>query len=277
MKTQTLLVVLITLLGCGACAGEDSCFDCHRVMEGTSLKFTNDIHFANAISCATCHGGDPEETNQNIAMNASRGFKVRVPRQGIPEFCGRCHSDTSFMSQYEPEPRVDQLEKYTNGVHGKLLAAGRKRAAECVDCHGIHQIRPASDPLSTASPQRISKTCAKCHASTAEAYANTRHGRLFTTRRRPGCTVCHASHDTEPATMAMLTGSASVCARCHRPGSRPARLAGKMAEVLAGLEAAGLDSKEALARARVAVHSMNLDAVKRAAELVPPPLNSDEK
>lgn len=277
MKTQRLLVALITLLGCGACAGKDSCFECHSVMEGMSLVFTNDIHFAKGISCASCHGGDPSESDQNISMNASRGFKVRVTRQGVPEFCGGCHSDTNFMSKYQPQPRVDQLARYKTGVHGKLLAAGRRRAAECVDCHGIHQIRPASDPLSTASPQRVSRTCGKCHAPTAEAYSNTKHGRLFTSQRRPGCTVCHFSHDTKPATTSLLTGSTSVCARCHRRGSRQALLAEQMAQVLTGLEAAGADSKEALARARVAVHSLNLDALKRAAEPVPPSADSDEK
>ncbi len=277
MKTQRLLVALITLLGCGACAGKDSCFECHSVMEGMSLVFTNDIHFAKGISCASCHGGDPSESDQNISMNASRGFKVRVTRQGVPEFCGGCHSDTNFMSKYQPQPRVDQLARYKTGVHGKLLAAGRKRAAECVDCHGVHNTRAVTDLLSTASPQHISRTCAKCHASTAEAYVDTRHGRLFTTQRRPGCTVCHASHDTQPATTAMLTGSTSVCARCHRPGTRPARLAEEMAQVLTGLEAAGPDAKDALARARVAVHSMSLAAVKRDAEPVSPPPKSDEK
>jgi predicted CXXCH cytochrome family protein len=269
MKTQRLLVALLTLLAWGTCAGKDSCFDCHRVMEGTSLRFTNDIHFAEGISCARCHGGDQTETNQNIAMNASRGFKLRVQRAGVPQFCGNCHSDAKFMGQYDPDLPVDQLADYQAGVHGKLLAAGRKHAAECVDCHGVHDIRVTTDPLSTASPQRISKTCAKCHAATEEAFVPTRHGKLFVDDDRPGCTVCHAAHDTQPATAAMLTGPGSVCARCHKPGSPPFKLATDMAAVLAGLEAGGADAKDALARARVAVHSLDLAAVKRAAEPVP--------
>jgi predicted CXXCH cytochrome family protein len=270
-----MLVALISLLGCKAWAGADSCFDCHRVMEGMSLRFTNDIHFANAISCAGCHGGDPRESDQNIAMSASRGFKLRVPRRGVPEFCGRCHSDANFMGQYQPQLRVDQLAQYTNSVHGQRLVAGRKRAAECVDCHGVHNTRAVSDPLSTASPERISLTCARCHAATAEAFAGTPHAKVFKTQRRPGCTVCHASHAMKPATPAMLTGSTSVCASCHRPGSRSARLAEEMAQFLAGLESAGPGSKEALARARVAVHSMGLDVLKRAAEARPVPPEPD--
>jgi hypothetical protein len=242
-----------------------------------SLKFTNDIHFAKGISCANCHGGDANEPDQNIAMNASRGFKVRVARQGVPEFCGSCHSETNYMSKYEPQLRVDQLAKYKISVHGKLLAAGRRRAAECVDCHEVHNTRAVSDPLSTASPQRITQTCGKCHGSTAEAFAKTRHAQLFTNQRRPGCTVCHSNHDIEPAATAMLTGDTSVCARCHPPGTEPTKLAAEMAQVLAGLEAAGPDWKDALARARVAAHGLSLAAVKKAAEPVPPSSNPDEK
>ena len=277
MKTPRLLVVLITVLGLGACAGKDSCFDCHRVMEGMSLKFVNDIHFTNSISCANCHGGDPNESDQNISMNASRGFKVRVQRQGIPEYCGSCHTNASFMGKYKPQMQVDQLAQYKAGVHGKKLAAGTKRSAECVDCHGVHNIRAVDDPLSTVSPQNVSKTCAKCHDTTYDAFAGSQHGRLFHTQRLRGCVVCHAAHDNEPATTAMLTGTTSVCARCHQPGTPPMQLAESMAQILTKLEAAGSGSKDALARARAAVHSLNLDAVKKAAEPVPPDGSQNSK
>ena len=50
-----------------------------------------------------------------------------------------------------------------------------------------------------------------------------------------------------------------------------------MAQFLTGLEAAGPDKKDALARARVAVHGMNLQALKQAAEPVSPPPKPDEK
>jgi predicted CXXCH cytochrome family protein len=270
VRQAKLFVAVLILLNCWFGFGKDSCFDCHRVMEGTSLKFTNDIHFANAISCSNCHGGDSSETNQNIAMNASRGFKLRVQRAGVPEFCGSCHSDAGFMGKFETLPRVDQLAKYQAGVHGKLLAAGRKRAAECVDCHGVHNTRAVNDPLSLASPQHVSQTCGKCHGSTFELFAGTKHGQLFTTRRLSGCTVCHSAHDTGPATAAMLTGSTSVCTPCHEAGTPAAKSAEDIAKFLTDLEAAGPGSKDALARARIAVHSLSVEAVRKAAETVPP-------
>lgn len=263
-----LLVVIIALLAANVCFGKDSCFDCHRVMEGTSLKFTNDIHFAKSISCASCHGGNPAASEQNVAMNATNGFKLRVQRTGVPQFCGGCHADASVMSKYVAEPKVDQLAKYQAGVHGKLLAGGRKRSAECVDCHGVHATRTVSDPLSTASPQRISQTCGKCHEPTLQAFAATKHGELFVTSKLPGCTVCHSAHDMEPATVAMLSGPKSVCLPCHAQGTAPAKLAEEMARYLTDLESSG--TKDAMTRARIAVHTLDLQAMKKAAETVPP-------
>jgi predicted CXXCH cytochrome family protein len=261
-----MMLLFIPLLAGAAHAAKDSCFDCHRVMEGTSVVFKNDVHSTTSISCAGCHGGDPKEDDQNVSMNASRGFKLRATRQGIPEYCGNCHSDAGFMGKYKQQPRVDQLARYRTGVHGKLLAAGNKKAAECVDCHGVHNIRAVNDPLSMANPQHVTETCAKCHAATADLFKKSRHGRRFTTGQRPGCVVCHASHDTKPASTAMLTGKNAVCARCHKDGSAGARAAAEIAKQLATLEAAGPGAKDALARARRAVHTLDPAAVKRAAE-----------
>jgi predicted CXXCH cytochrome family protein len=237
-------------------------------MEGTSAIFKDDVHYKNTLSCADCHGGDPTEPTANASMSPDRGFKVRVTRQGTPDYCGRCHSDPAFMGKYNPKEKVDQLALYKTSIHAKQLAAG-KRAAECVDCHSIHNIRAVSDPLSPASPQKITDTCAKCHSADSELFKKSPHAR-FNNDRRPGCVTCHASHATQPTGTAMLTGPTSVCARCHNANSNPGRVAAQIAQVLSGLEAAGPASKDALERARVAVHTFNLAAVKRAAEPVAP-------
>ena len=266
MKLRILTIALIPLLASGAHAAKDSCFECHSVVEGTSVVFKDDVHYTNAVSCADCHGGDAKEDDQNVSMNADRGFKLRVKREGMPDYCGRCHSDANFMRKYKPQQRTDQLALYRTGVHGKRLAAGQTGAAECVDCHSVHNIRAVSDPLSTVHPQNIADTCAKCHAATADLFRKSPHGRVFNSQQRPGCTVCHASHATEPADVAMLKGAKAVCARCHKAGTAGEKAASEMAQLLAGLETAGSGSKEALARARLAVHTLDVAAVKRAAE-----------
>src|ERR1035441_4869425 len=113
-------------------AVKDTCFQCHSVVEGTSVAFKDDVHYHNAMSCADCHGGDPKEDDQNLSMSAKRGFKIRVKRQAMPDYCGRCHKNASFMGKFQAQPRVDQLALYKRSVHAKGLAAGRGRGAECV-------------------------------------------------------------------------------------------------------------------------------------------------
>jgi predicted CXXCH cytochrome family protein len=271
MKMQKLLFALITLLGCGICAAKDTCFDCHRDMEGMSHTFTNDIHFAKSISCANCHGGDQNEPDQNLSMSADRGFKVRVKPQGVPAFCAGCHSNTNFMAQHNPNLPTDQLAQYTNSMHGKALAAGVRKVAQCGSCHTVHTTRAVSDPLSAVNPRNISQTCTKCHTAIGQAFANSRHGRQFTNARRAGCTVCHSAHALPEANSTLLTGNTSVCAPCHRAGTRPASMATEMAQYLATIEKAGPAGKEALARAAVAVHSLNVQGVRQAAQSLPAP------
>jgi predicted CXXCH cytochrome family protein len=224
------------------------------------------VHYGHAISCADCHGGDPKEEDQNLSMSAKRGFKIRVKRQATPDYCGRCHKNASFMRKFDPQLRVDQLALYKTIVHAKQLATGRTRSAECVDCHGVHNIRAVSDPLSPAHPQHVTETCAKCHAATADLFRKSPHGPVFTSKEMPGCTACHASHATKPAGQAMLTGKHAVCTECHDAGSAGEKAAAEIARLLKGLERTGRKSKEALARARLAIHTCDLAAIRRAAE-----------
>ena len=88
MKLRLLTIALIPLLASAAHAAKDSCFDCHSVVEGTSVVFKDDVHYTNAVSCAACHGGDASEDDQNVSMNADRGFKIRVKRKEMPDYCG---------------------------------------------------------------------------------------------------------------------------------------------------------------------------------------------
>ena len=43
--------------------------------------------------------------------------------------------------------------------------------ANCASCHGEHQVLPSSDPRSAIHPDRLSKTCGKCHPGAGEKFA----------------------------------------------------------------------------------------------------------
>ncbi len=228
MLTSIWIAVLMLGLPTGAVQAKDSCLDCHSVQEGTSIPFKNDIHFKNGISCADCHGGDRNSTDGNISMSAERGFLVRVTREGVAEFCGRCHSDAAFMRKHDPKQRVDQVKLYAASVHAGKPAGSDTVAATCVDCHSVHTTRAVSDPQSTVAPGRLARTCGRCHVDSSEAFQKSAHAPLFVTREMASCETCHSSHAVARVSNDMLAGGRAVCSKCHEPDSKGGKTAAAM-------------------------------------------------
>ena len=71
---------------------EDHCYSCHKGIDNLPKDFSeNDIHRHANLSCSSCHGGDPNSDDQEVAMSRSKGF-VGVPKHtDIPKFCCKCH------------------------------------------------------------------------------------------------------------------------------------------------------------------------------------------
>ena len=252
-KMHSLSVLLISLTACAAWAAKDSCFECHLVQEGRSIVFADDVHYKYGISCADCHGGDQKEDEGNVSMHASRGFKVRFTRQITPEVCGRCHGDAAFMRKYKPGQSADQPALYRKSVHGVEFAKGNMKAANCVDCHGVHDTRAVDDPQSIASPSHVAETCGSCHGEVAKMFQKSQHAKAFTASGMAGCSVCHSSHGTERTSVAMLTGAKSVCAQCHPASSAAGKALAVMTKQINGLAPAAQR-----ARAREAAHALTL-------------------
>ena len=53
---------------------------------------------------------------------------------------------------------------------GQDEGAGRRLAAVCTDCHGVHDIQKADDPTLDGDAGEPQKTCAKCHAGASESF-----------------------------------------------------------------------------------------------------------
>jgi hypothetical protein len=65
---------------------------------------------------------------------------------------------------------TDVFETYLDDFHGRTVNLFRVRSdatqshkAVCFDCHGIHNIRPVHDSLSTVYPTNLQHTCQQCH------------------------------------------------------------------------------------------------------------------
>jgi hypothetical protein len=195
-------------------------------LQVTQEEFARDIHAQKGLTCASCHGGDPTKADMD-AMSKSAGFRGKIERSQIPALCGRCHSDGAYMRQYNPSLRTDQLSQYKTSVHGKLLAKGDTKVAVCIDCHGVHGLRPASDARSKVHPLNVAQTCSRCHADAAymkgysiptdqfEKYSTSVHHEAMAVRgdlSAPTCTTCHGNHGAAPPGVDSVQ---NVCSKCH--------------------------------------------------------------
>jgi hypothetical protein len=227
------LLLLSVLLVCGGLARAQTastCLDCHGALDPplqvTAEQFAQDIHSQKGLTCASCHGGDPTKADLD-AMSKKAGFRGKIQRSQIPALCGGCHSDGAFIRKYNPSLRTDQFSQYKTSVHGKLFAKGDTKVAVCIDCHGVHGLRPASDNRSKVNPLNIAQTCSRCHADASYMkgygiptdqflqYNTSVHHDALVVRgdlSAPTCTTCHGNHGAAPPGVDSVQ---NVCSKCH--------------------------------------------------------------
>ena len=100
----------------------------------------------NAPVCTDCH------TAHAILRPTEAAFRM----QSTP-ICGSCHKE--------------QLSTYRDTFHSQLGSlGGYVETARCWDCHGAHQVLPASDPNSPINKASLVQTCGKCHAGANESF-----------------------------------------------------------------------------------------------------------
>jgi cytochrome c554/c'-like protein len=207
----------------------NSCVSCHASQSGVLKRAVEEsergVHSHKGMSCDTCHGGNPAEVDAVKAHGT--GFRGHIKREEVPQLCGSCHADASHIKQFNPSLRTDQFAQYQTSVHGVKFAAGDTHVAVCTDCHGVHDIRPASDPQSPVHPLNVATTCSRCHsdvslmksyrlrATQVADYTESVHHEAMTARgdlSAPTCSTCHGSHGAVPPGAASIV---NVCATCH--------------------------------------------------------------
>ena len=229
------LLVLVSLgRAAGAAEPGDKCYACHTEA-GTpeAAAYKTDVHFANGVSCADCHGGDRTSEDQDAAMDKKKGF-IGVPAKAdIPKVCGKCHGpgDNPYKRQYHLD---DVRSAFEGSAHGQALDQS-DAGPQCVSCHGIHSIAPVKDPRSSVHPLKVAKTCAKCHSNAAymrdfnprlpvdqyEKYLTSQHGKLNSSGdpKPATCVSCHGNHAVlqvkDPRAPVYLTKVPGTCGHCH--------------------------------------------------------------
>ena len=97
-------------------------------------------------------------------------------RAVVDRACGRCHGDEKLMKRYGLSTAVvstylaDFHGMSATLQHGQKKADGKRLAAVCTDCHGVHDIQKSSDPTSATMSANLQKTCAKCHQGATASF-----------------------------------------------------------------------------------------------------------
>lgn len=212
-------------------ASADSCVSCHSQLTGSPgeavTRMETDVHADHGFSCASCHGGDPTQTDRALAEDARMGFIGQPAPAAVQSLCGKCHSDADFMRTYDPSIRVDQVTEYVTSVHGMRVAEGDTRVATCISCHDSHGILPVSDPNAPVYPTHVATTCGNCHANAEymadysigtdqlEKYLASVHADALIEKQdlsAPTCNDCHGNHGATPPGVESV---ANVCGTCH--------------------------------------------------------------
>lgn len=229
-----LTIGLMTLTGTARAQKIDQCLDCHEG-EDAEKKFRSDIHAKYGLSCADCHGGDRWNDDMDLSMSKAAGF-IGVPGYTqVASMCARCHSDEAYMKKYNPKLKTGQYEEYRNSVHGEKTKEGTRAVANCVTCHGVHNITSVKSRFSPVHPLNVPRLCSQCHENVNymkkynpglptdqyQKYVTSVHGQLNRKgdHRVAECASCHNGHNIRSVKDATSSVHAmnlpKTCGKCH--------------------------------------------------------------
>ena len=237
-----------------------SCKDCHGSHDIVSPKITGSkFHESKTVeSCGECHGDVKEHfvesahgkvlaSNIKGAPNCLTCHRHEITRVDKvhdtlsckidqEKLCLSCHLDNPDVRS-RTSPTAGFIASYEKSVHGSALLAGNVKAANCVDCHGSHDMKKGSEPTSFVNKRNIPQTCGTCHEEIAKEFNQSVHGIALAkgVMDAPTCTNCHGEHNifqhTDPRSPVASKNISGECSTCHGtvkltekygvPGNRP--------------------------------------------------------
>jgi formate dehydrogenase gamma subunit len=218
--------------------GTNSCISCHA---DVTVKHPDDNKILQSVNCATCHQRQTDSYGASV-----HGLAVKSG-QADAATCRDCHDSHEVLPSSSPaSPLYFTRQAETCGachpkeardvqasVHGKAVAAGKRDAPTCTDCHYEHKI----EGLKTASNLKISQDiCGRCHASErlntkynlpqdrVKTFFDSYHGLAaqYGSTLAANCGSCHGYHkilpSADPASTINQAHLIETCGKCH-PGA----------------------------------------------------------
>ncbi len=161
-----------------------TCADCHgphRTLPADSLAST--LHSDSiATTCGSCHE-DVLALYAGAAHGTASNAGVGDEHDRDPPNCIDCHTAHGIVEAHEPnwfrhtveecgECHERLYQTYLGTYHGKVTELGGELVAKCSDCHTAHDMRPATDSLSSVHASNVVATCATCHEDANESFAD---------------------------------------------------------------------------------------------------------
>lgn len=144
----------------GTCAG------CHPKITD---EYKQSIHWIGvkkgireAPACNDCHS----EHNIHAINTATKRDEIKKIQDNT---CLQCHQNLLLSERYGIKGSA--AGKYEDSYHGLAVNRGDKKAAMCVDCHGVHKILPKSHIESDINPRNVVNTCKTCHKDATEVFS----------------------------------------------------------------------------------------------------------
>jgi len=218
--------------------GDSECLDCHEDAEET--EDGHHIDELAAVDCSMCHDDVFESYESSIHgqlgadgnLNASCAgchnthsiLESSDPESAtyffnIPSTCARCHREGEKAAAAYEGNETHIIENYSMSIHGKgLLKSGLNVTANCVSCHGSHEIHPAENEESTVHSDNIAELCATCHVGILAQFETSIHSPKVndTDKKLPKCNDCHTSHAiNRTSTTGFGAKTMDQCGKCH--------------------------------------------------------------
>ncbi|MGA8041422.1 MAG: cytochrome c3 family protein, partial [Terracidiphilus sp.] len=155
---------LLVAANCQSCHGSH-----HILSRNNPQSLTYKTNIPN--TCGTCHA--------KIATELAAGAHGQALAKGNPNapVCTDCHTahnivqpdQAAFRTHTAPlcgSCHADKASTYRDTFHSQLsLLGGYVETARCWDCHGAHDVLPASDPRSMIAAGNLVTTCGQCHTN----------------------------------------------------------------------------------------------------------------
>lgn len=148
-----------------------TCQKCHaeiyEVFEGSvhGAALLEDGNF-DVPTCSDCH-----ENHDNTGPG-DPGYILFSPN-----ICKTCHIDEELMAKYDIN--TDVFDTYVSDFHGTTVVIFENVSPDqetnkpvCIDCHGVHNILPATDEHSTVMKENLLDTCRRCHPDATSDFSD---------------------------------------------------------------------------------------------------------